>query len=289
MKISQAFVLYTVHARARALSPRTITGYKAALDQLIRFVQDVEIGDIKRDDLLAFFADQAESKSPRTVWTYHVALSAIWRWLDAEGYTSNLMSTINRPRFHAKEIQPYTKTEITAMLGAVRDLSTEVRNRAILLTLLDTGLRASELIDLVRGDIDYRSQSLIVRHGKGDKSRTVPFSPPTGEAIRKYHQDILDVPDCPVFLTEEAKPFNRAYLLTVIKRIGERAGVAGANVHRFRHTFAVEFLRTNPNVFALQKMLGHNSLETVQVYLQLAQSDIDKAHRVGSPVKNWGL
>lgn len=289
MKISHAFDQYKLHAQARALSPRTITGYKMAVDLLIREIGDVDLHEVEKSHLVSFFAEQAESKSARTVWTYHVALSALWKWFETEQLAGNLMREIARPRFHAKEVQPYSHAEIKAMLGAVRDFGTELRNRAILLTLLDTGLRASEIIDLEKRDVDYKSQSVIVRMGKGGKFRTVPFSAITGDALRKYMASTYNVPDCPVFLSERGNKFNRAYLLTVIKRIGERAGVSGANVHRFRHTFAVEFLRENPNVFALQRMLGHSGLETVQIYLQLAQTDIDQAHRIGSPVKKWGL
>jgi integrase len=84
-------------------------------------------------------------------------------------------------------------------------------------------------------------------------------------------------------------PLSRYALGRLVKRLGDRAGVHGATVHRFRHTFAIEFLRNQPNIFALQRMLGHSSLEMVRRYLAIAQADVEVAHQEGSPVANWAL
>ena len=75
----------------------------------------------------------------------------------------------------------------------------------------------------------------------------------------------------------------------MISRLGERAGVAEAHPHRFRHTFAINFLGNGGNVFALQRILGHESLEMVTRYLSLAQTDLEKARQDASPVANWLL
>ncbi|HNB50744.1 MAG TPA: site-specific integrase [Anaerolineales bacterium] len=72
------------------------------------------------------------------------------------------------------------------------------------------------------------------------------------------------------------------------------AGVAGVGVHRFRHTFAINFLRNGldggeANLWALQNILGHEDIKTVEIYLAIAQADTDAAHRASSPVENWRL
>lgn len=75
----------------------------------------------------------------------------------------------------------------------------------------------------------------------------------------------------------------------LIASLGERAGVRKCHPHRFRHTFAITYLRSGGDVFTLQAMLGHSSLDMVQHYARLAQTDIEQAHRRASPADNWHL
>jgi integrase/recombinase XerD len=85
------------------------------------------------------------------------------------------------------------------------------------------------------------------------------------------------------------RPFNPASLRHLIKRIAERAGVRDAYPHKFRHTFAIAYLRAGGEVFTLQMLLGHGSLDKLRHYAQIAQVDVEQAHRKASPVDNWRL
>jgi len=92
-----------------------------------------------------------------------------------------------------------------------------------------------------------------------------------------------------LFLGKSGYPLNRDSLRQVIHAICEKAGVQHACPHRFRHSFAIQYLRSGGDIFTLKEMLGHNSLEMVQHYARVADVDIQEAHRKASPKDGWGL
>ena len=199
---------------------------------------------------------------------------------------------------------PFTKREVELMLAAcdrgktytrpgkracANGRPTALRGRAILMLLTDTGLRATELCSLATRDTDFKNHRILIL-GKGKKERHVRISPRTEQAIWRYLATRPEArPTDPLFATSDGLPMERNILLRMTHRVGERAGVEDAQPHRFRHTFAVMFLRNGGNIFELKEMLGHGSLEMVNYYLHLAQIDLDRAHQDASPVMNWLL
>ncbi len=118
----------------------------------------------------------------------------------------------------------------------------------------------------------------------------LPFCSRTGRALWRYLATRTDdTAEEFLFLTDNDTPFNRNHLNRTLKRIGQRAGVQGVNVHRFRHTFAITFLRNGGDPYSLQRLLGHSTMEMVLRYLSIAQADLDKNHKLASPVDNWRL
>jgi integrase/recombinase XerD len=163
---------------------------------------------------------------------------------------------------------------------------------------LDTGVRASELCSLDIGDVDLSAGHAIVQSkgrlnsGEG-KGRPIRVSPTTIKALHRYlvERNVLDEQhaDRPLFATRDGRRFERRYLAKHLRRLGRRAGVRGVYAHRFRHTFAINYLRNGGDIYTLQDLLGHTSLDMVRRYLHIAQVDIDSAHRRASPVENWRL
>jgi integrase/recombinase XerD len=201
-------------------------------------------------------------------------------------------------------VVPFTQAECKAMLAAIprvrsytrpgqrvqdRSALQANRNKAILLMLLDTGLRASELCTMKLFQVDQRNQRVQVM-GKGMRERSVPFSARTAQALWRYLASHGEMPaDDPVFTTSSGRAIDRNQLGNRLEIIGDRAGVSDVHPHRFRHTFAVQYLRNGGDPYTLQRLLGHSTLEMVRVYLSLAQIDLDKAHKRASPVDNWAL
>ncbi len=319
--ISHIISGYLLEAEARRLSPHTLSDYQIAFRRLVKWLgRDKVFAEITVKDLRTFFAHLAGDEfkpvgcaaprkavklSNKTILNHHTSLSALWTFAVDNGFAEeHLLRKIPRPKPEKTQIVPYSMADIQALLDACRDTrayihhqsnsptrntrQTAERDEAILLLLLDTGIRASELCGLRLKDLDLKNATITVT-GKGKKTRTIPLSERTWKALWKYilleRENAKD--SAPVFLSfRGGRPLSRGALGKLIKSLGEKANVADARPHRFRHTFAIFFLRNGGNVYALQSILGHTTLEMIKTYLALAQADVEEAHKQASPVGN---
>jgi len=302
---SQALVGYDLATRARRLSEHTRSDYFTTLRKFqVWLNQDKNIKDITAVDIRTFLSLQV-TVSDKTLLNYHISLSALWTWALAEGYvTHHVVRDVEPPKAEKTAIVPFSEMDIRALLSAInrskphrmkgclfcqRSLLCPERNEAIILLLLDTGIRASELCELTIPHLDVKNRYIRV-FGKGDKERYIPFSPRTGKAIFRYLMfRPSDTIYQNVFMGFDGDPLNRNALLHNMVRIGKRAGVKDCHPHRFRHTFAIFYLRNGGDPYTLQAILGHSSMDMVQTYLKLSQIDFDIKHQLASPVENMHL
>ena len=235
--------------------------------------------------------------SHSTVHHYFVVLSVFFSWLVIDGFLrESPLARIKVAKPKPKVIKPYEKDDIKRMIG-VCDYDYEhnakflgSRNKAIVLVLLDTGIRLSELVGMNVGDIDIRNGNIRVT-GKGSKERMVKIGKISQKAVWKYLMYRHDNGQHRLWLTEEGKILGQRGVQSLVERLLQRAGINGSgSVHRFRHTFALNFLRVDKNVFNLQYLLGHSELEMVRRYTTtLGMEDALKAHEKASPADILGL
>jgi site-specific recombinase XerD len=228
---------------------------------------------------------------------YFVVLCCFFNWLTQEGFLQkNPIVKIKVAKPRPKVIIPYSSDEIKRML-TVCDYDYEhnakflgSRNRVMILILMDTGIRLSELVGIKLSDIDNEKGYVKVL-GKGAKERVVRIGKTTEKALWRYLMYRTQKDAQELWLTEEGKPLHNSGVQSLIKRLKERAGVNGeGNVHRFRHTFALSFLSTDKNVFNLQYLLGHSDLDMVRRYTStLGMEDALRAHAKASPADLLGV
>lgn len=213
--------------------------------------------------------------SPKTIRNVWIVMSAFFSWASREYDFDNPMKDVPPPRFQKVPVAIFTQEDIRALLKACMYS------------------RKAEI-----SDVDVKHGRLDIQNGvgggaKGGKGRTINVSKVTRQALWRYLQDRDDIDgdgsEAPLFVVSGIRRFNAGTLRQLIKRIGNRAGVLNVYPHKFRHTFALTYLRAGGDVFKLQALLGHSSLDMVRYYAQIAQVDVEKAHRKASPVDNWRL
>jgi integrase/recombinase XerD len=248
--------------------------------------------------------------SPKTTRNIYITFQAFFRWLGEEFELPSPMKGIPVPKFTSPPVEPFTREEVVALVkGCAFKRETHPSNRRSFITrrpdaqrdqtiikfLLDTGLRASEFTSLRIGDVDLVTGRVMIRCGKeggakGGQGRIVYIGRELRRALWRYLNNREDGHDlqAPLFLNNQHRPLCRTSLRLLITRLGKRLGIK-AHPHKFRHTFAINYLRNGGDVFTLQDLLGHHSLEMVRHYARLAEVDIAAAHKRASPVDNWRL
>ena len=234
--------------------------------------------------------------SPYTIHQHGRALRSSTTWLWRHGYLeSNRLADFHPGRLPEREVEPLSPAEQQQVLAAMDGRTyAHARGRAVVLTLLDSGLRASELCGLTLDGLDLDTGEVRVRRGKGGKARHVAVGMRTLAALHLYvyryrPEPALPALGEPLFLTRDGYPLTRGSLYLCIRRLRARCGIPRLTVHLFRHTFAVSYLNAGGDVLTLQRILGHTSLHMVSHYVHLAHSDVVARHRRHSPVDRLQL
>jgi len=309
---------YLLTHQTQGSSPNTVEYYRGILARFLWFAEknnwsdDVRlISEWQIREFLGYVGTEtnrwekqgngAESSSrkssSRTVHHYYGALRAFFNWMVREGFvTDTPLAKVKVQKTKPRVIQPYSLEAIKRIIQLC-DYDYEhgakflgSRNRAIVLVLLDSGLRLSELTNIKIQDIDTEKGWIKVL-GKGGKERVVRIGKAAQKALWRYLMYRGESDHEEVWLSEEKRPMQSSGVQSTIQSLKKRAGInEKGSVHRFRHTFALNFLRADRNPFNLQYLLGHNSLEMVKRYTAtMGMEDALKAHEKASPADMMGL
>jgi len=171
------------------------------------------------------------------------------------------------------------------MIDVVKGDSQEsARNKAIILILLDCGIRVSELANLKIDDVDMKRGVIIVM-GKGSKQRLARLGLKTQKALWNYMVYRKNTSPW-LWINRNGKRLTATGVQQMIRELGWKVGIR-LHPHLLRHTFAISFLRNGANTFECQYALGHSSLEMTRRYCQaLSFDDVFRRHELASPVDN---
>jgi len=298
---------FRLSCQTEGKSPKTVDWYTCFLNRFHQFLEQNQmlagVGEIDKNNIRAFIRYlQTEAKIPRngaalsaaTVQGYVRTLKAFFSWLEREGYiTTNPMAKIPVPRAPTKVIDTFTTEQIGRMTEVChRSNGDGYRNLSIFLLMLDSGVRVSELTGINMGDVNLVEGSIKISAGKGARERIVPIGSLVQRSLWKYINHHRPQPltqmITKLYLNQKGLPLTRNGIQQMLRRWGRRAGLTGVRCspHTLRHTFAKNYLLNGGDIFSLQKILGHSSLSSVRLYLNLFSGDIKKQHQRFSPIDN---
>ena len=258
-------------------SEKTLIYYRNTIQQMLDSVEK-SVCSIGTEDLRVYLADyQAEKKSSKiTIDNIRRIFSSFFAWLEDEDYIiKSPVRRIHRIKSGSTIKETYTDEQLETM----RDNCDNLRDLALIDILASTGMRVGELVLLNKEDIYFDERECIV-FGKGDKERMVYFDARTKIHLQNYLNSRVDTNNA-LFVSLKA-PYNRMKIGGIevrLRELGKRLNIDKVHPHKFRRTLATVAIDKGMPIEQLQKLLGHQRIDTTLQYAMVKQSNVKNAHR----------
>lgn len=261
--LERALFYFVKHKEAHGKATNTTKAtYICILEDFIKSIKADTVSDL---DILMIdnFIDTLSLKNykPKTIKNKIVVIRSFIKFLYSKNLIDIRPEAIEIPRTVEVEANFLDEEEQLALIKSARNL----RDKALIMTILSSGLRASEILNLKEDDL-YR-RSLIVSREKGGKPRVTFIDPLTEKSIREYHHK-REVDSVFVFTNSFGKSLSRQYLSRMISETALRAGIKKrVSAHTLRHSFATNMLRKGARIEDVQPLMGHSNISTTRLYM----------------------
>lgn len=291
--VSQAFEEFLQEKEAKNLSEATLRNYKQSYNLFMEFN---ELGEETNTDELAqsqiykwINSQKLDGVKPTSINHYLRDLRTFFYWcMDADRRYINPPFKINMIEAQEEQLKLFTDDELELLLEKPRknDSFVDWRMWAIVNWVLGTGNRAATICDVKMTDINFAHKEITLGHTKNKKAQTIPLSSSLETVIKEYCR--MWRKDAAVggylFCNIGEDKLTTNALRHSFARYCESRGVEKTNIHGLRHNFAKGWVRNNGNMFALQKILGHSSLDMTRKYVKLFSEDIKEDFDKFSPL-----
>lgn len=272
---------------SRRLSEHTVTAYRRDVRRFIDTLSEHPIAswsDVSATLIRTHIATRHRvGASGRTLARELSSIRAFFRHLQSEGVCSNNPAqSVSAPRAPKKLPRSLDADATAALMDTRDDGPLEVRDTAMFELFYSSGLRLSELVALELADLDLRDAIVLVRHGKGGKSRRVPVGRKAREALRSWltvRRSIAAAAQTRVFVGQRGRGLSaRSVQLRLARRAQLNGGGVHVHPHMLRHSFASHMLESSGDLRAVQELLGHADISTTQVYTHLDFQHLAKVY-----------
>ena len=290
---------FVFNCQYRKLSDKTVSNYAKQIGYLLNFLEQeksvVNIEDVQTPYIKQFLVNMKQSgRKTNYLNDLLKAFKVFFRYAFEEGYTNTLLTEkIKNAKGGKVIIRTFSEQETKRIMGHYQGNSyLDIRNKVMLMLLVDTGIRIGELISLTEEQIKH---DYIVIRGKGNKERVVPKSPLLSKWLIKYisvRESYFKYQIIPknVFLSKNAHILCTSMIDRIIKDAGKASNVSKdirVSAHTFRHTYAQYQLKSGLDVYTISRLLGHENISITQTYLDgmLDEEILSQAQRT-SPLMN---
>lgn len=280
--------------KVQGLSPGTLTFYRKKLADFSEFcgwqyitrVSQITPESIR--DYLIYLEDYGHNFGGRHAHYRALKTFLIWFWEENEPVIRNPIAKIKMRKEPDNILPPISESEVRALLSTCKVDLFSLRDRAIILVLLETGSRAGELLAMDWINYVPNEGRIIIERGKGGKGRSVFIEQRARRAMLRYLK-IRDDPNPALWITKGGDRLTYWGLRDMITRRASVAGIKPPSLHSFRRAFAINSLRAGMDIYSLQKLMGHADLQVLRRYLKLMDEDLRASHRAASVVEKWQL
>lgn len=282
--VAAAIGNFIAEKRGMGRSNDTLQNYRGQLAKFTAYLHRQGLGELEtrnltKDVVRGYLADCRTNGMPYPTLALGANILKIWlHWAEEVGLVpDDLTYRLRMPTARPVTIEPLSMEQIRALLEATEQTRCPQRDRAILMVMADTGVRASELCGMK--DADMRDDRVRV-FGKGAKFRWVPLSPEAVEAIDDWRR-VRPRAGGYLFVSCSGRPLTRRSLYELFKRLGSKAGITGVRCspHDMRHSFACEWLRAGGDLATLQQAMGHSQITMTARYLTVLFDDVAATHQ----------
>lgn len=268
---------YLVSKTIENLSKETIKQYRHKLENFFKAVHK-RIKDVTTTDIRIYLYNYKtmNNNTDSSVENTRRILNAFFQWAEENEYIEhNPVIKVERIKFQQKERKPLSQLS----LEEVRCSCKNKREKALIDFLYSTGCRVSECSNVQLSDINWTERSIVIRHGKGNKRRTVFFNAAAELSLRNYIKSRQD--QSPYLFVTNRKPYNKLGVKSIqndIREIGQRCDIV-CTPHILRHTFATTGLRAGIPLELLQTLMGHSKPETTLIYAKIDKAALKLEHQ----------
>ncbi|CAB1084414.1 Site-specific tyrosine recombinase XerD [Olavius algarvensis Delta 1 endosymbiont] len=275
----------------------TIESYSRNLDLFRRYLQDLNIADLRKvtHQVICDYQQKIMSE-PVAMETRALKLRVVKRLFEYLCQTHRLLinpteGIVETNRQNRKIGTVLTVAEVRRLLKQPNlSLRTGIRDRAIMEVLYCTGMRLDELLNLQVYHVDFKDRVLYIRKGKGNKQRVVPL----GKNARKYLKEYLEKirpwyakknpRERKLFLNQSGLAMTKSNLRVNLRKYRDEAGIRkSASPHAFRRSCATHLLQNGADIRYIQKLLGHRHLKTTQAYTKVMPVEVKQTHNRTHP------